>query len=153
MFCLSANTITWPIKETQLDRFEELVSKIYDIIPYGPVRDQRDYRKKMERYFPIKQGKPRLEWLLPVFAPFSNFLHEGNLCTEEKYGNELVCQNGTANFSRTGPTGQSGLTICRGGTWNRNGPFDRDFPNFWHNVRTPNLSVHYDSSCYANTLR
>jgi len=47
--------------------------------------------------------------------------------SEEKWGNEPVGQNGTANFGR-----------------NRNGPFhltsDRNFRNLWHNGKHP-LSV------------
>ena len=68
--------------------------------------------------------------------------------TEERSGNEPVCQYGTANFGRTGPIGPTDLSeplslvvpnIPVGP--NRNGPFhltfNRNYRNLWHNGKHP----------------
>jgi len=99
------------------------------------------------------------EWLLPFFIPFPNSLHKGNLLKRSRAMNWFVKMERQISVRPVGPVKvdylQSGPEYSV--KWNRNGPFhltsDRYFPNFWHNVRTPNLFLHYDSSCYANTSR
>ena len=94
-------------------------------------------QRKMRRYFPIKPGKPR-RIAFTMFFPFPNNLNERNLPN-------WFCQNGTANFGRTGLRGQAGgpsqewSLIFGQMELKRTFPFDtdRDFPKFWHNRKTP----------------
>ena len=105
---------------------------------HRPVRDQWDYtsKGKWNHIFRSKPGKPR-RIAFTCFIPFPNNLNEGNLPN-------WFCQNGTANFGRTGLRGQSGPSqewslIFGQMELKQTFPFDtdRDFPKFWHNRRTP----------------
>ena len=101
-------------------------------MPNRPVRDKRDYPRKMERHFPIKPRQP----IGIALATFYHFLISPK--------NRFV-KNGTANFDRNIPTEISGpppkvIPNIRVGR-NRNGPLhlnsDRNFRNLWHNGKHP----------------
>ena len=108
-------------------------SKGVSIMPNRPVRDQWEYLRKMERYFPIKPNQP-IKMLLIILSPNSLI----------RAKNRFI-KNGTENFGRHISTEISGLSPevipnipVR---INRNEPFhlnsDRNFWNLWHNGKHP----------------
>ena len=91
---------------------------VLSIVPNRPVRDKWEYRRKMERHFPIKPGQQNRNGSCHYFFPFPNSLIRAK--------NRFV-KNGTAIFGRNIPTEISGpppevipnIPVGR----NRNGPF------------------------------
>ena len=106
--------------------FKQWLAKGASIMPSQPVRNQREYPRKMER------RTNREEWFLPFLTAFPNSLIRAK--------NRFV-KNGTANFGRNIPTEISGppaevipnMPVGR----NRNGRLhlnsNRNFRYLWHN--------------------
>ena len=113
--------------------------------PTKPVTDRSETSetipaKENETIFSDQTGQTEKNRFYHVFA-FPNNLNERNLPN-------WFCQNGTANFGRTGLRGQSGPSqewslIFGQMELKRTFPFDtdRDSPKFWHNRRTPDLYI------------
>ena len=119
-------------------RVHSALVRILGAFHYAKLTGQRsmEYPREMERRFPIKPGLNQKEWLLPFFIPFPNYLIRAK---------KQLVKNGTANFGRNIPTGQSGPTLEGDPEYSgRKKPkrtshlnSDRKFRNLWHSGKHP----------------